>query len=106
MLHVVSTWLLVAAFAAAGLINARGAPAGKSDFVRWGYPDWWCYLAGGMELTAAALIALPAVREAGLILGATIIVAAIVTILRARDYSHLAPLGVFAALLLTARASF
>lgn len=80
MLHALSIWLLVAAFAAAGLINARGAPAGKSNFARWGYPDWWRHLAGGLEMTAAALIALPAVREAGLILGAAIIAAAILTI--------------------------
>jgi hypothetical protein len=105
MLHGLSTWLLVAAFAAAGLINARGASAGKSDFVRWGYPDWWRYLAGGLEMATAALIALPAVREAGLVLGAAIIAAAILTILRARDYSHLAPLGVFVALLVTVQAS-
>jgi hypothetical protein len=106
MLHAASIWLLVAAFAAAGLINARGAPAGKSNFVRWGYPDWWCYVAGGLEMTAAALIALPATREPGLVLGAAIIAAAILTISRHREYSHLAPLGVFVALLATAQASF
>jgi hypothetical protein len=99
MFHAVSIWLLVAAFAAAGLINAIGMPAVKSNFVRWGYPHWWCYFTGGLEIVAAALIALPAGREAGLILGAVIVAAAILTVLRHREFSHLAPLGVFAALL-------
>jgi hypothetical protein len=99
MFHAVSIWLLVAAFAVAGLINAIGMPAVKSNFVRWGYPSWWCYFTGGLEIVAAALIALPAGREAGLILSAVIVAAAVLTVLRHREFSHLAPLGVFVALL-------
>jgi hypothetical protein len=99
MLHAVSIWLLVAAFAAAGLINAIGMPAVKSNFVRWGYPHWWSYFTGGLEIVAAVLIALPASREAGLILSAIIVAAAILTVVRHREFSHLAPLGVFVALL-------
>lgn len=99
MLRAGAIWLLVAAFAAAGLINAIGRPAGKSDFARWGYPPWWCYVTGALEIGAAVLIALPASRQAGLVLGAVIIAAAIVTVARHREVSHLAPLGGFAALL-------
>ena len=51
---------------------------------------------------SAALIALPVSRGGGTALGAIIIAAAIVAVLRRREFSHTAPLGVFAALLVLA----
>jgi len=57
---------------------------------------------GGLETMSAALIALPAGRGVGMAFGAIIIAAAIATVLRRREFSHIAPLGVFAALLVLA----
>ena len=99
MLHAILVWLLGAAFAAAGLVNAVGTPAGKSNFVRWGFPSWWCYLTGGLEIAVAVLIAIPTSRKAGLIVGAVVVAAAVLTVARHREFTHLAPLGLFAALL-------
>jgi hypothetical protein len=64
-----------------------------------GYPAWWCRVTGGLEMVTALLIALPATRLMGVILGAVIVLVAVVTVVRHRDLSHLAPLGVFATLL-------
>ena len=106
MLHSFAVWLLVIAFFGAGLFNAIGTRATQDDFARWGYPHWWCRVAGGLEIISAGLIALPASRGVGMALGAIIIAAAIVTVLRRREFSHTAPLGLFAALLvLTATTS-
>jgi hypothetical protein len=105
MLHALPIWLLVAGFFGAGLVNAISAPATRSSFVRWGYPSWWGWLTGGLEMVTAVLVALPGSRGAGLILGAVIIAAAVLTVLRHRDFSHLAPLGVFVALLTLAEIS-
>ena len=102
MLHVVVVWLLVVAFFGAGLFNAIGTRATQDDFARWGYPRWWCRVTGGLEIMSAALIALPVSRGGGTALGAIIIAAAIVAVLRRREFSHTAPLGVFAALLVLA----
>jgi DoxX-like family len=99
MVHALSIWLLVAGFFGAGLFNVIGTPATQSDFARWGYPRWWSSLTGGLEMVSAVLIALPASRIVGLALGAVIIAAAVITVLRHRDYSHLVPLGVFVALI-------
>ena len=99
MVHALSIWLLVAAFFGAGLFNAIGTPGTQSDFARWGYPRWWNILTGGVEILSAVLIALPASRIVGLALGAPIIAAAVLTVLRYRDFSHLVPLGVFVALI-------
>jgi hypothetical protein len=99
MLHTVSIWLLAAAFAGAGLVNAIGAAGTPASFVRWGFPAWWGRLTGALEIAVAILVALPVSRAAALILGAAIIAAAVLTVLRHREFSHLAPLSVFAALL-------
>jgi hypothetical protein len=99
MVHALPIWLLVAGFFGAGLFNAIGTPGTHSDFARWGYPRWWSLFTGGLEIMSAVLIALPASRSIGLALGAVIIAAAVMTVLRHRDLSHLAPLGVFGALI-------
>ena len=106
MLHSLVVWLLVVAFFGAGLFNAVGTRATQDDFARWGYPRWWCRVAGGLEVMSAALIALPASRTVGMALGATIVAAALVTVLRRREFSHIAPLGMFAALLVLTVATF
>lgn len=103
MLQYLSHWLLVVAFFGAGLFNAIGTEATQKDFVRWGYPPWWCRVTGGLEMVIALLIALPVARGAGLILGAVVIAAAVLTVLRYRDWPHLAPLGLFVALLVLAQ---
>ncbi|HEY1941091.1 MAG TPA: DoxX family protein [Roseiarcus sp.] len=104
MVHALSIWLLVAGFFGAGVFNAIGTPGTQSEFARWGYPRWWNFITGGLEIMSATLIALPATRIVGLALGAVIIAAAVVTVLRHRDLSHLAPLSVFVALIALAEA--
>lgn len=99
MLHSVSLGLVIVAFLGAGLFNVIGTPATRSSFVRWGYPAWWCRLTGGLEIATAILTASSTTREAGLILGVVIIAAAALTVLRHREFSHLAPLGLIIALL-------
>jgi hypothetical protein len=99
MIHALSIWLLVAAFFGAGLFNAIGTGATRESFVRWGYPSWWHLVTGGLEILCAVLIALPVGRDAGLVLGTIVIAAALATVLRHREYSHLAPPALFLALI-------
>lgn len=105
MIHTLSIWLLVAGFFGAGLFNAIGKPATQSGFARWGYPRWWGRLTGGLEMMSAVLIALPVSRGVGMALGAVITVAAVLTVLRHREFSHLAPLSVFVAVIAFAEIS-
>lgn len=99
MLHAISTWPAILAFSAAGFNNALGRTTVKDDYVRWGYPAWWCYVTAVLEFLTAVLIAISATRVLGLLLGAVIIAAAVLTVLRHRDMSHLLPLSAFAVLL-------
>ena len=102
MLHTSLIVLLAAAFFGAGLFNAIGTPATQSSFLRWGYPAWWCRVTGGLEMLCAVLIVFSETRAGGLVLGAAIVVVAVLTVLRHREFSHLAPLGLFSALLVLA----
>ena len=54
---------------------------------------------------SAVLIALPVSRVIGLALGTLIIVAAVLTVLRHREFPHLLPLGVFVVLIALAETS-
>ncbi|MBY2910707.1 DoxX family protein [Rhizobium leguminosarum] len=105
MVHLLAIWFLVVAFAGAGLVNAIGTSGTQDDFARWGYPRWWGIVTGGREISSAVLIALPASRIVGVALGAVIIAAAVFTVLRHRDYAHLAPLSVFVTLIALAAIS-
>ena len=99
MIHTILPWLLAAAFFGAGVFNVIGTRANRESFVRWGYPSWWNFVTGGLEISSAILIALPLTRIAGLVLGATVIIAAVLTVVRHREFSHLVPLGVFLTLI-------
>ena len=99
MIHALSIWLCVAAFSGAGLFNAIGTRSTREGFVRWGYPSWWHRVTGGLEILSAVLIALPPSRIVGLALGAVIIAAAVLTVLRHRDFKHLVPFSVFVAVI-------
>jgi hypothetical protein len=102
MSHNIVIWLLVVAFFGAGLFNVVGTRATQDNFARWGYPRWWCRVTGSLEIVSAGLIILPASRLVGMTLGALIITAAIITVLRRQEFSHTVPLGVFAVLFVLA----
>ena len=84
-------WLLEIAFLGAGFVNAFGPASIQEGFVRWGYPRWWNYVTGSLEVVAGVMIATDSLRVAGLILALTICVAAGATLLRFREFSHLPP---------------
>jgi len=68
-------WLLAVSFVLGG--GAKFLPVGIGDwppyserFVDWGYPSWFRFLVGGIELVAAVLLVMPRFRlvAAGLLL--------------------------------------
>ncbi|WP_241202567.1 DoxX family protein [Caballeronia sp. SBC2] len=73
-----------------------------SRFSKCEYPRWWSRFTGGLQMMSAVLIALPVSRIVGLALGAVIIAAAVLTDLRHREFTDLAPLGVFVAVIVLA----
>ena len=95
----VMAWLLAFAFVGAGLFNAIGGAAVQAQFLRWGYPAWWNLMTAALEMLGAALIVLPETRIWGLALGAMVLIAAMATVTRRREYVHLPPGAALAALI-------
>lgn len=87
-------------FAIAGVVNLARPGAVKRDFARWGYPAWFQWLCGALELLSAALLLGERTRIFGLALAGAIMIGALVTLVRNREpFRHLAPALVFSALI-------
>ena len=95
---------LAVIFVVAGIINIIGRGTVKTDFARWGFPDGFNIVCGGLELVGAALLLPPSTRFWGLALLGMIMTGAILSLLRYREpISHLAPaLGIATLLALDA----
>ena len=97
-----ATLLAAATFLLGAAINASGRKAVQGEFVRYGFPSWWCWITAILEFLTAILLVLRPTFVPGVALGACIMVAAIIAIIRARDFRHLPPPSVFLLLLIIA----
>lgn len=87
------SWLLAIFFVVGGLANLFASDQVRQDYQAWGYPAWFHYVTGVLELTTAALLAFPRTRLVGSTLGAFVMTAAAATVLVNAEYAHaLAPL--------------
>lgn len=89
--------LLAAFFVIGGTLNIFASDAILADYERWGYPDWFHYVTGGLEWLTAVLIASPAARQFGNLLGCGVMASAAATVLLHGETGHaIPPLTVFA----------
>jgi hypothetical protein len=79
-------WALAAFFTLGAVINVLAPASIAAEYRRWGYPDWFHFVTGGLELATAALLAVTATRLFGAGLGAAIMVAAAGTVVVHREY--------------------
>ena len=92
------TWLLIAAFLGAGLLNLIGRRQLREIYARCQYPTGYRYAAGIVYIGAAILLAGP-YRMVGLALAAVLLFLLIVTLLDHREYgSALSRAGLLSAL--------
>jgi hypothetical protein len=93
-------WVLVAFFACAGLLNIFATAPLLAEYRQWGYPWWFHYATGLLELSSAFLQARRMTNKAGIALGATVMAAAVITLAMQQAWLHAAfPLLIFLSLI-------
>jgi len=98
--------LLGVAFVMSGGMKLSGAPEMVANFQRWGYPGFFIYVTGAIELVSALLLFMPRTAAYGAALLIPTMVGAVLTHLTHDEMSH-APvplvLGALAAVVLFLR---
>lgn len=88
-------WALAAFFVFGGFGNILASEIILADYARWGYPDWFHYVTGLLELAVATLLIAWPRHLYGSILGGVVMLAAAGTVIMHGEYSHaIAPLVV------------
>jgi hypothetical protein len=87
----VLAWALAAFFVAGSLINILAPRSIIEEYLRWGYPHWFHFVTGSLELTTAVLLARAPTRLWGAALGCTVMCAALGTVIIHGEYAHAAP---------------
>ncbi|MGN6305359.1 MAG: DoxX family protein [Mesorhizobium sp.] len=73
----------------AGTVNFVGPRSVRDSFLRWGYPAGFHRVTGGLEVVTGLLLLMPATWRAGAIGSSLILLAAAMTLIRCREWSHL-----------------
>lgn len=81
-------WALAAFFVVGAIGNWIAPPTIRADYSRWGYPSWFHYFTAIMEMAAAVMLFMPDWRIAGAIVGTAVMLAALATVLRHREFTH------------------
>ena len=89
----ISALALAAFFVVGSLTNIFAPPSIYEEYLRWGYPRWFHFVTGSLELTTAVLLARAQTRLWGAALGCTVMLAALATVTLHGEYGHgVAPL--------------
>jgi uncharacterized membrane protein YphA (DoxX/SURF4 family) len=73
----------------AGVVNFIGPRSVRDSFARWAYPAGFHRVTGGLEVAAGSLLLIPATSRVGAIGSSLILLAAVMTVNRHRDWTHL-----------------
>lgn len=84
-------WLMAAFFIVAGLAPLIAFAKTSKQYQGWGYPAWFPFVTAALEVLVGILLLSPETRVVGAVLGVLIMIAAIVTVLRNKEYAHAVP---------------
>jgi len=85
------SWALAGFFVIGFFINTFAVNTVVPEYRRWGYPGWFHLVSGGMDLAVALLLPATATRPFGVALGALIMLVAVATVVRHREYRRALP---------------
>lgn len=89
--HQVLPLALAAFFVVGSLTNIVAPGSIYEEYLRWGYPRWFHFVTGSLELTAAILLFRAPSRLLGAALGCTVMLAALATVIVHGEYGHAVP---------------
>jgi hypothetical protein len=78
-------------FVAGSLGNIFAFGSIYEEYLRWGYPHWFHFVTGSLELTTAVLLAQARTRLWGSALGCAVMLAALATVTLHGEYGHGVP---------------
>lgn len=86
-------WVMAAFYAIAGVAPLANQKKTGAQYEAWGYPAWFSFVTAVCEVAVAVLLLLPQaeLQLAGIAFGVLIMVAAIITLIRKKEYSHTIP---------------
>lgn len=84
----VSARALAAFFVVGSLSNIVAPGSIYEEYLKWGYPSWFHFVTGSLELTAAVLLVRERTRLFGSALGCTVMLAALATVTLHGEYEH------------------
>lgn len=91
----VLAYLLSAFFLVGSITNIVNPDSIAADYARWGYPSWFHFVTGSLELATAALLLNSRFRFRGAMLGGAVMMAAVATVVLHGEHAHaIAPLMV------------
>jgi hypothetical protein len=82
---------LAAFFVLGFFINTFAVSKVGPEYERWGYPDWFHFVSGGLDLVVALLLPSTLTRQFGILLGCAIMLAAMATVIYHREYPRAIP---------------
>jgi hypothetical protein len=82
---------LAAFFVVGSLINIVATGSVYEEYLRWGYPHWFHFVTGSLELTAAILLVRATTRLLGAALGCAVMLAALATVIIHSEYGRAVP---------------
>ena len=84
--------LALAAFFVVGSLSNIFAPGSiYEEYLKWGYPRWFHFVTGSLELTTAVLLARTSTRLLGAALGGAVMLGALATVTLHGEYGHAVP---------------
>ncbi len=86
-----TVWLVGTILMAVGLINIAGPRKLREIYANWDFPPRFYLVAGALEVTAAAFLAVPELRLWGIALAGLIAFGAVVTLFNQRHYLSAVP---------------
>ncbi len=89
--NAILAWVLAAFFIVGSVINVLAPGSTAAEYQRWGYPHWFHFVTGALELVTAVLLALTSTRLLGAGLGVAVMIAAAATVVFHGEYIRAAP---------------